>query len=115
MKINLDAILNTALGMLLSLGIAGAAFLIANRVLGIFAYPQLSPEQVDRVAKEYDRRFRIVTRACDATHCRGIYDAGGVLYYYNWEFGKSYTTYPLLFERYSTDISLGDKPPLVYP
>lgn len=115
MKINLDAILNTALGVLLAGGLAGIAFLIANRLLGIYAYPALSADQVDKVAKQYDTRFRIVTRACDSTHCRGIYDMGGSLYYYNWEFGKSYTTYPLLFERYSTDISLGDKPPLVYP
>lgn len=115
MKINLDAILNTALGVLLSVGLLGVGFLIANRLLGIYAYPSLSPAQVDKVAKEYDRRFRIVTRACDATHCRGIYDVGGSLIYYNWEFGKSYTIYPLLFERYSTDISLGDKPPLTYP
>lgn len=115
MKINFDSICNTALGILLALGIAGGAFLLANRVFGIYAYPHLSPEQIDKVAKEYDRRYKIVTRACDATHCRGIYDTGGSLVYYSWEFGKSYTTYPLLFERYSTDFSLGDKPPLVYP
>jgi hypothetical protein len=114
-KINIDAILNTSLGVLLAAGVGALALLVANRLFGVFSYPSLTPDQVDKVAKEYDRRYRIVSRACDSTHCRGIYDMGGSLYYYSWEFGKSYTTYPLLFERYSTDFSLGDKPPLVYP
>ena len=115
MKINLDRLLEMSLGLLLAGGLSLGLFLIANRLFGIYSYPSLSPDQVDKVAKQYDSRFRIVTRACDATHCRGIYDMGGSLYYYSWEKGKSYTIYPLLFERYSTDISFGDKPPLTYP
>jgi len=114
-NLKLDSILETAIGALLAMGIAGIGFLLANRVFGIYAYPQLTSVQVDKVAKEYDSRFRIVTRACDSTHCRGIYDVGGSLIYYNWEFGKSYTIYPLLYERYSTDFSLGDTPALVFP
>lgn len=112
---DLKLALSLAGGVLLSIGLLGLGALVANRLFGFFSYPALSPGQVDAVAKEYDRRFRIVTRACDATHCRGIYDLGGSLLYYNWEFGRSYTIYPVLFERYSTDISFGDKPPLVYP
>ena len=112
---DLKAVLEIAGGVLLSVALIGGAALVANRLLGIFAYPALSPSQVDAVAREYDRRYRIVSRACDATHCRGIYDLGGSLLYYNWEFGKSYTIYPVLFERYSTDISFGDRPSLVYP
>lgn len=115
MKLNFDSILNTAIGLLLGGSVIALGLLIANRILGVYAYPSLSPDQVDKVAKEYDHRFRIVSRACDATHCRGIYDMGGSLYYYSWEFGKSYTIYPVLYERYSTDFSLGDKPSLTYP
>ena len=108
-------ILNNAAGVLLAGGAALTAFLVAHHLFGILAYPALSPSQVDKVAKRYDSRYKIVTRACDATHCRGIYDMGGVLYYYKYEFGKSYTIFPMFYERYSTDISLGDKPPLVIP
>lgn len=115
MKINIDAILNTALGLLLAGGIGLVGFLIANRLLGIYAYPALSPKEVEAVANQYERRYRIVTRACDSTHCRGVYDVGGSLYYYNYEFGRSFSIYPLFYERYSTDISLGDKPPLTFP
>lgn len=118
MKINFDLKLALSLagGVLLSVGLIGLAALVANRLFGFFSYPALSPGQVDAVAKEYDRRFRIVTRACDATHCRGIYDMGGSLYYYSWHFGKSYEIYPVVYERYTTEsILLGDKPSLTYP
>lgn len=114
-RLNFDQIINTALGLLLAGGIGVALFLIANRLFGVYAYPSLSPEQVDKIASLYENRFRIVTRACDSTHCRGIYDVGGSLYYYSYEFGKSYTIYPVIYERYSTDISFGDKPPLTFP
>lgn len=114
-KLDLNSILNSALGIVLGLAIAGVGFLVANRVLGVYAYPELSPSQIENIAKEFDRRFHIVSRACDTTHCRGVYDMGGSLYYYSWEFGKSYTIYPVLYERYSTDFSLGDKPSLTYP
>lgn len=114
-RLNFDRILETAMGVLVAGGIACIALLIANRLFGVYSYPSLSPSQVDAVAKHYDSRFRIVTRACDSTHCRGIYDMGGSLYYYSWEKGRSYTIYPLVYERYSTDFSLGDKPPLTFP
>jgi len=115
MKLNFDSIINTSLGVLLGAGVGVLALIVANRLFGVFAYPSLSPDQVDKVAKQYDSRFRTVTRACDSTHCRGIYDMGGSLYYYNWEKGSSYTIFPMMYERYSTDFSLGDKPPLVFP
>lgn len=114
-KIKVNHIIEEALGILLAGGVSLAIFLILNRAFGVYSYPQLTPTQVEKVAKEYDSRFRIVTRACDSKHCRGIYDMGGSLYYYSYEFGKSYTIYPVLYERYSTDISFGDKPPLTYP
>ena len=114
-KLNIKAVLETAVGVVVGVGLLGVGALIANRLFGIYAYPHLTSQQVDTIAKQYDSRFRIVTRACDSTHCRGIYDMGGSLYYYSWEKGKSYTIYPLFYERYSTDISFGDKPPLVFP
>ena len=99
--------------------IGGAAFLVFKTLqdyFGLFAYPALSPTQVDAVAAQYSKQFKIVTRACDKTHCRGIYATGGNPIYYNWQFGKSYDVYPLITEHYTTQKPIfGDKPPLVYP
>lgn len=104
-------------------GIAGAAgigayalFKIAQDYFGVFAYPSLNPSQVNDVANEYYKRFKVVTSACDNTHCRGVLDTGGALYYYRWEFDKSYEIYPMLIEKYLTTKPIfGDSPQLVYP
>jgi hypothetical protein len=99
--------------------LGGAAFLVfklAQEYFGLFAYPSLTPSQINAVAKEYDEQFKIITRACDKTHCRGVYNTGGLPIYYNWQFGKSYDVYPLITEHYTTQKPIfGDQPPLVYP
>jgi len=116
MKIDIDKILETSIGVLIAAGVLGAGLLIANRIFGLFAYASLSPTEVDKVAKQYDK-YKIVTRVCDSTHCRGVYDMGGTLYYYKWEFGKSYEIFPLVYERYTTDNILwfAPSPKLVLP
>ena len=99
-------------------GTAGAyaVFKILQEYFGLFAYPSLNPEQVNRVAQEYYKRFKVVTSACDSTHCRGVLDTGGALYYYNFQFGRSYEIYPMLMEKYLTTKPIfGDAPALVYP
>src|SRR5688500_10673840 len=115
MKHNSDSISNTSVGVVLGAGVGVLAMIVANRLFGVLAYPSLYHDQMDKVAKQSDSRFRIVTQTCDSTHCRCIYDMGGSLYYYNWEKGSSYTIFPIMYDIYSTDFSLEDKPPLVFP
>ena len=113
-KLN-NHIIDTALGVVLGAGIIGAVLFIANKFFGTFAYPGLSPQELDRVYRELDRRFKIVSRVNGPNYSRGIYDAGGSLYYYYYTYGQDLVLYPLVFERYTTDSSLLGNPKLTYP
>jgi len=97
-------------------GVAAIGLYIMHKYFGFLEYPGLAPADVDKVAAEYDKRFKIVTRAVqDDGLIRGVYDMGGVLYYYRYKPGYDYFIYPLIAERYTTDRTLIDNVKLVYP
>jgi hypothetical protein len=83
--------------------------------MGVFAYPGIGAEGIDQVAQEYDKRFKIVTRAQAGTATRGIYDVGGSLYYYKYEPGVSYEIYPVIIERYDAAPSMFGNTRLLVP
>ncbi len=108
--------LNVFVGLMAFVGVAAVALWIAHRYFGLLSYPGLSSQDVDKVAAEYDKRFKIVTRAQQEDGLiRGIYDMGGVLYYYRYMPGKDYFIYPVLAERYTTDPSFIDNVKMLYP
>jgi hypothetical protein len=83
-------------------------------VFGQFEYAGLSSGDIDKVAKLYDKRFKIVTRVLqDDGIYRGIYDMGGSLYYYRYRPGTEYTIYPLIVERYTSERTLMDNTKLL--
>ena len=105
--------LSTALGIGIAGGVALGLFLVANRYFGLFNYARLTPTQVDKVAMKYQNNT--VTRADGANYSRGVVNAGGSLYYFNHQFGKSFEIFPLIWERYSTDQDLLGAPLLKLP
>jgi hypothetical protein len=115
LKFKTNNIIDTALGVVLGAGIIGAALFIANKYFGLFAYPGLSPKELEKVYGELNRRYKIVSRVNGSDYSRGIYDVGGSLYYYYYTYGQDLVLYPLVFERYTTDTSLLGNPKLTYP
>lgn len=107
--------LNVFVGLMAAVGVAAIAALIAQKVFGFLAYPGIFPVDVDRVAKEIDKRFKIVTRAKEGDTYRGIYDMGGTLYYYRYNPGKDFMFYPMLYEVFTTEPSVFNNVTMLYP
>jgi hypothetical protein len=114
-KLDAENIIQTALGVILGISVVGVVALIAHRFLGVFSYPGIGAEGVNKVAEEYDKRFKIVTRAHDGNATRGVYDMGGSLYYYKYIPDVSYEIYPLIIENYSAGPALMNNTRLALP
>ena len=109
-------IVEDATAVLMAGGVALALFYVGQRFFGLFSYPGLAPEEVDRIAKEYDTRFKILSRVQGGNYFRGVYEGNGHLYYYRYTPGRDFSIYPLVDEFYTTRRNLlGSNPKLVYP
>jgi hypothetical protein len=117
-KVSIEQILNN----LITVGIIGAASYLAYKLaqdhLGFFSYPGLESAQVEKVANQYFKMNKMVSKACTEDFCRGVLSTGegGMLYYFYHSPGKSFSIYPLVTEQYTiAKNSLGENPKLVYP
>jgi hypothetical protein len=110
-----NRIIENTLSILLAGGVVAIGFFLLQKITGFLQYPGISPAQVDKVAAEIDSRFKIVTRALENETYRGIYDMGGVLYYYRYNPGKDFMIYPMLYEQFTTEPALMNNVTMLYP
>lgn len=110
-----NRILENTTSILLAGGVVLGGLWVFQKVFGFLEYPGISPRDVDNVAREIDKRFKIVTRAREGNTLRGIYDMGGTLYYYRYDPGQNYMIYPMLYERFTTEQTLFNNVQMVYP
>lgn len=110
-----NRIFENTLSILLAGGVVAIGFVILQKITGFLQYPGITSMDVDRVAKEIDSRFKIVTRALENETYRGIYDMGGVLYYYRYNPGKDFMIYPMIYEQFTTEPALFNNTKMLYP
>ena len=109
----IEPVLSVALGIVVAGALALGSLYIANRFFGLFNYASLSPTQVDKVAMKFVSHA--VTKADGPSYSRGVVNMGGTLYYFKHIYGQSFDIFPMVYERYSTDIDLFGAPILVNP
>jgi hypothetical protein len=128
-RINFQNIGETALGVLLGLGVAVTigvfAFPFIQRSFGVFSYLGLKRRQVENIAKEMDKRYKVLVRTMGSNgkghrFFRGIYaDKGMYPLYYRYEYfpdgSAEFQIYPLITELFSTSGDNGTTGKLIYP
>lgn len=117
MKIQIDHIINEALGVGAALGLIGGLILIGNKFFGLFSYAGMPSEQIGAVIKNFTDNYTIISSVSGRSiwgrdYKRGIMmGKGGILYYYRFEYQNGA---PVKIDIYPTVFEVWDRDPAIF-